>query len=97
MDAFDVSTLTLGEVAKVEEISGVAVGLIEDATVPKGKLFAALVYVVQKRSDPKYTLAMAMDLSLDDATNLLGGSSPDDAVAGLAAAPFDQPASSHAS
>lgn len=70
--AFDVSKLTLGEIAKVEELSGVAVGLIEDAGTPKGRMFAALAYVMKKRDDPSYTIAKAEALTLDEVTEMLG-------------------------
>lgn len=88
--AFDVSKLTLGEIAKVEELSGYSVGLIEDPATPKGKLFVALAYVIQKRIDPTYTLARAEQLTLIEAEAIVTGG---DAVVYGAAQPFPtQPA-----
>jgi hypothetical protein len=71
--AFDVSKLTLGEIAKVEEISGYGIGMIEDPATPKGKLFVALSYVIQKRTDPTYTLARAEGLTLVEAEQIVTG------------------------
>lgn len=71
--AFDVSKLTLGEIAKVEELSGFGIGLIEDPATPKGKLFVALAYIIQKRNDPTYTLAKAEGLTLVEAEQIVTG------------------------
>lgn len=69
--AFDVSKMTLGEIAKVEQIAGISVSLIEHDEAPKGMLLAGLAYVIQKRSDPSYTLARAEALTLEEATDML--------------------------
>lgn len=89
--AFDVSKLTLGEIAKVEEISGFGIGLIEDPATPKGKLFIALAYVIRKREEPTYTLAKAEQLTLIEAEQIVTGG--EDVLEEALAAPFPtQPA-----
>lgn len=87
--AFDVSKLTLGEIAKVEELSGYGIGMIEDPATPKGKLFVALAYIIQKRSDPTYTLAKAEQLTLIEAERIVTGG---DAIVDGAAVFPTQPA-----
>jgi hypothetical protein len=90
--AFDVSKLTLGEIAKVEELAGFGIGLIEDAATPKGRLFIALAYVIEKRRDPSYTLARAEQLTLVDAERIVSGG--EDVLADAVQTPFPtQPAS----
>lgn len=84
--AFDVSKLTLGEIAKVEELSGFGIGLIEDPATPKGKLFVALAYVIEKRRDPTYTLAKAEALTLIDAERIVSGGEAE--LAEVVASPF---------
>lgn len=59
--------LTLGEVAAVESLSGVAIDEIADAGTPKGKALAALVFVMKKRANPDFTFEMALDTDMDEA------------------------------
>lgn len=60
----DVNSLTLGEVAAVENLSGVAIDQLGEAGVPKGKLYAALVFVMNKRHNPEYTFEDALNMDM---------------------------------
>jgi hypothetical protein len=64
-------TLTLGETAAVEGISGLPIDALNDPTAPKSKLIAALVMVLKKRSDPDFTLDDAWAMDTQDAAALI--------------------------
>ena len=66
----DITNLTLGEVATVEELSGRSLSTLGDESAPKGKLMAALAYVITKRDDPKYTMRQAEGLTMEDVNKL---------------------------
>lgn len=70
--ALNMNQLTLGEVAKVEELSGMPIGEIGDETKPKGYALAALAFVAKKRQDPGFTWQAAQDLTFDEVQELLG-------------------------
>lgn len=65
-----VSRLTLGEVAAVEELSGLSMTEIGEPGVPLGKFMAAVAYVIRKRTDPEFTFADALNLRMDDLDEL---------------------------
>lgn len=67
----DINTLTLGEVAKIEELSGQPLAALSDESAPKGKLMAALAFVIKRRQDPKFTMIQAEDLNMADIQALL--------------------------
>lgn len=69
----DIKNLTMGEVAKIEELSGLPLAAIAEDDKPKGKLMAALAYVVKRREDPKFTLEMANNMTMAEITALIGG------------------------
>lgn len=72
--------LTLGETAAVEDIAGQPITDLNNPAARKGKLMAALVVVVKKRTDPGFTLADALELPADEAGELIAeamGGSPD--------------------
>lgn len=70
---FDVESLTLGEIAKVEALADMPIGAIGDDTMPKGKALAALAFVVGRRTDrPDMTWTQAQDLTMAEATAILG-------------------------
>lgn len=75
---FDINTLTLGEVAKVEEISGQAITSVGDAKTPKARLMCGLAFVIQRRSLPGYTLKLAEALTLAEAQEIIGWNDDDD-------------------
>ncbi|QKY79140.1 tail assembly chaperone [Microbacterium phage Hernandez44] len=74
---FDLDQLTLGEVAAIEDLSGVAIGSVSEST-PQGKFLAAL-YMVAKRRDgqPTFTFNAALQASMGEAQSFLGFDAPD--------------------
>ena len=68
----DINTLTLGEVAKIEDLSGQPITAFTDDTRPKGLALAAFAFVVRKRTDPGYKWNDALGLSLPEAQQILG-------------------------
>lgn len=68
----DVNKLTLGEVAKVEELSGYPISAIGDDDKPKGLALAALAFVAKRRQDPKFSWNDAQGLTFDEANEILG-------------------------
>jgi hypothetical protein len=71
--AFDINKLTLGEVARIEEIAGQPVSLFADDAAPKGRLLIALAYVANRRHDPSYTLEQAEALTMPELQEVMGG------------------------
>ena len=65
-----ISRLTLGEVAAVEELSGLAMTDIGEPGVPMAKFMAAVAYVIRKRTNPDFTFADALNLRMDDLDEL---------------------------
>lgn len=70
--ALDITKLTLGEVAKIEELSDMPISALGDEDRPKGKALAALFFVAKRREDPKFTWNQALDVPSDEATAFLG-------------------------
>lgn len=68
----DINKLTLGEIAAVENLAGVGMGVLGDEEAPKGKLLAALVFVVKKRSNSEFTFEDAMNVDMETAMETLG-------------------------
>lgn len=64
--------LTLGEIAKIEELSGASIAAIGDEETPKGKALAAVAFVVKRRTNPTFTWNEAMGLTLAEAFGVLG-------------------------
>lgn len=75
---FDVSKLTLGEVAKVEELSHLPITVMGDDERPKGLLTAAIAFVIKRRSSPEFTWNDALALTLDQANDIVGISDDQD-------------------
>lgn len=67
----DVSSLTIGEVAKVEEISGESITSIADESRPKARVMIGVAYVMKKRSDPKARVADIEALTLPEISALI--------------------------
>lgn len=75
----DFDSLTLGEVALIEELSGQSIGQIADESTPKGKALAAIAMVTKRRQgDPTFTWNQANALTLDQANAILGLTGPED-------------------
>ena len=75
---FDINRLTLGEVAKIEELSGMPISEIGNDDKPKGLALAALAFVAKRRQDPKFSWNDAQGLTFDEANDILGLRSADD-------------------
>lgn len=84
---FDLQKLTLGEVAKIEELSGQSITSIGEDNTPKGLMLAALAMVVKRREDPSFSWNKAQELTFADASVLVGISTTEDEEE--AAAPLD--------
>lgn len=70
---FDYSTLTLGEVAFIEDLSGLSIGSIADEDMPKGKAMAALVTVLKRRTGfPDFKFNDALNVSMAEVNELMG-------------------------
>lgn len=69
----DIKSLTMGEISKIEELSGLPLAALGDEDAPKGKLMAALALVINRRTDPKFTLEMANQMTMAEITALIGG------------------------
>lgn len=68
----NVNKLTLGEIAKVEELSGISINEIGSGHSPQAKAMAALVFVMKRREDQSFTFKDAMDLNMDEVNEILG-------------------------
>jgi hypothetical protein len=67
-----IDRLTVGDVAIVEEHSGMGIAALGDEQAPKGKLMAALAYVIKRKQDKGFTFADALNLTMDEVTEILG-------------------------
>lgn len=68
----DLSNLTLGEVAFIENKSGMAISSIADEDAPKGLALAAIATVAKRRSgEPNFNFEDALALSMEEATALI--------------------------
>lgn len=72
MYTLDIDTLTLGEIAKVEDLSGQAIGTIAQEDAPKGKALAALCFVASRRQGNPLKFDQCLALTVDEANALLG-------------------------
>lgn len=91
----DVNSLTLGEVAKVEDLSGQPIAAFADEDKPKGLALAALAFVWRKRSDPTFKWNDALGLTLVEANEILGIGDSDTAPATPAARADEDPATTY--
>lgn len=72
MASFDFDTLTLGEVATIEDLSGFGIASLNEGT-PQGKFLAALVMVFKRRNgEPTFTFNQALAVPMLEAQTLLG-------------------------
>lgn len=71
MAKFDFETLTIEEVETIEQISGAPIDALMSEDALKGKSLKAVVFVVQRRDNDKYTLADAGKVSFKEAMELL--------------------------
>jgi hypothetical protein len=73
----DWESLTLDEVEQIETFAGLSIDKMMDDGVPRGRALKVLLWIMNKRKDPNYTIEQAGKLSLKDATALLGGGDTD--------------------
>ena len=71
----DFQTLTLGEISKIEEISGLPLSAMADEDKPKGKQMAAVAFIIMKREDPTFTMKQAEALTFTEVTALMAKAS----------------------
>jgi len=69
----DVNDLTLAEVAEVETISGQPFADMAEAKAPKGKLMQAIVFILKRKQDPKFTFEMAGNLTMSEMNKVIEG------------------------
>jgi len=76
---FDYSTLTLGEVAFIEDLSGLSISAIADDEMPKGKAMAAIATVLKRRSGhPDFKFNDALNLTMAEINELMGTEEDED-------------------
>lgn len=92
----DVNSLTLGEVAKVEDLSGQPIAAFADEDKPKGLALAALAFVWRKRQDPTFKWNDALGLTLAEANEILGIGEDDTVPTSVAASADQVPAETYA-
>lgn len=68
----DLSRLTLGEVAKLEDLSGLPLSRIADEEAPQGKLLAAYVFISERRNGHAIAWPECLALEVPQAMALLG-------------------------
>jgi len=61
----DTAQLTIGDVEDIEEICGASFSEL-NLEKPSGKLAKAIVYVIQRKNDPTFTLEDARNVKIDD-------------------------------
>lgn len=81
MTKFAIEHLTLGEIAQLEELSGLALSEMSDDSAPKGKFLTALAYLAKRREDATFTYSQAELLTLTDVDSILSGAAPGEAPA----------------
>jgi hypothetical protein len=77
MAKFDFESLTIEDVETIEMIAGKAIDSIMDDETPKGKTMKAIVFVLNRKDNPKYTLEDASKVSFKEAMELLNGDESD--------------------
>jgi hypothetical protein len=75
---FDIDSLTLGEIARVEDISKMSIKRFSDPDAFVGRMTAALAYVVKRRSEPTFQFDQALNLTQREVNDLLDLDSDDD-------------------
>lgn len=68
---FDIDSLTLGEIARVEDISKMSIKRFSDPDAYVGRMTAALAYVVKRRSEPTFQFDQALNLTQREVNDLL--------------------------
>lgn len=74
----DLSRLTLGEVAKLEDLSGMPMARIGDEDAPQGKLLAAMVFVSERRNGNAISWPECLNIEVPEAMAMLGMDADDE-------------------
>jgi hypothetical protein len=72
---FDFESLTLDEVEQIELITGSSIDQLLDAGQAKGKALKAIIFIMQKRKDPSFTIEQAGKIPLAEANKMFTGES----------------------
>lgn len=65
--------LTLGEIAFIEDSTGLSISKISDDDSPKARMMAAMACVAKRRGgEPNFTFKQAMELTQEEFSELLG-------------------------
>lgn len=84
--AFDLEKLTLGEIAKLEDLSGLPMAKFADMeNNPQGKVMAAMVFVAERRKGNAISWPDCLALGMEDAMDRLGMKAPGVPADGAAA------------
>jgi hypothetical protein len=70
--------LTLAEVEMIEKLGKASITSLGDENKPKGAIFAAIAYVVQRKTDQGFTLEQAREMTMEQVNNLMGVSGDGD-------------------
>lgn len=69
----DLSNLTLGEVATIEDLAGRSITEIGDGSKPMGRALAAIAMILKRRTgEPTFSWNQAQALTIPEANALLG-------------------------
>jgi len=69
----DFDSLTLGEVETIETITGSPIDAIMDDGQPRGKVLKVLIWIMEKRNNPKFTIEDAATYTFKQALDLFQG------------------------
>jgi hypothetical protein len=69
----DFDTMTLNEIEQIELLTNRSIDSIMDDGAPRGRVFKAIIFVFQKRTDPNFTFEQAGEFSMEQATALFSG------------------------
>ena len=69
----DFDTMTLNEIEQIELLTGRSIDAIMDDGAPRGRVFKAIIYVFNKRTNPDFTFEQAGEFSMEQATALFSG------------------------
>jgi hypothetical protein len=75
MSNFDFESLTLEEVETIENLVGESIDDALGNGKPKGKTLKVFIWVIMKRTDPKFTIEQASKFTLNQALEMIQGDS----------------------
>lgn len=60
---FDVDSLTLGEIERIEQMARQGIGSLGDDSKPRGRMLRAIITVLRQREDPAYKYEQSADVT----------------------------------